>query len=886
MPAAAFLSLISFCCCFSFSTPASEPELLLAFKSSLSDPTNSLSTWSSSSHHCTWRGITCSTSPPSVQSLNLQGLNLSGDISTSICSLPYLSHLNLATNVFNQPIPLHLSHCTSLTSLNLSTNLLWGPIPSQLPPSLTSLDFSNNNLHGLIPPSLGSLHSLQILLLAANSFSGALPPSLFSNLTGLLLLDLSANTLLTSEIPPEIGKLEKLQHLLLQRSGFRGSLPNSLVGLHQLEVLDLSQNNLSGNLPPGIGSGLQKLSSLDLSQNKLSGPFPTDICLSEGLLSLSLHTNLFSGPIADSLGKCSNLEKFQVQNNALYGDFPFGLWSLPKIKLIRAENNNFSGQIPASVSMAAHLEQVQIDNNSFTGSIPSSLASINSMYRFSASINSFYGELPKNFCSSPVMSIMNLSYNSLSGGIPELWKCRKLVSLSLAGNNFFGKIPASLAELPVLTYIDLSNNNLSGEIPVGLQNLKLALFNVSFNCLSGRVPFSLVSGLPASFLQGNPGLCGPGLPNSCEDDEMPKRRRRTVQPSALVCSLIAIGFAAFIMVIAFGCFLMYRISKRRSHSSYWKSVFFYPLKVTEQDLEMGMDEKNAVGSGAFGKVHIISLPRGEFVAVKKLMNSGVLSSKVLKAEIKTLAKARHKNIVKLLGFCYSDDSILLIYEYFEKGSLGDVIQRSDICLEWRDRLQIAVGAAHGLAYLHKDYVPHVLHRNIKSRNILLDVDFQPKLTDFGLDRIVGESAFLSSMASELRSAVYMAPEHECSKKATEQMDVYSFGVVLLELITGKQAEEAEGEESINVVKWVRRKINMTNGAMEVLDPRMPSYFHQEMLSTLDIALKCTSVLPEKRPSMFEVVRSLQSLSSTTRPPQKLFSAASSVQDEKSDQSWT
>jgi len=129
----------------------------------------------------------------------------------------------------------------------------------------------------------------------------------------------------------------------------------------------------------------------------------------------------------------------------------------------------------------------------------------------------------------------------------------------------------------------------------------------------------------------------------------------------------------------------------------------------------------------------------------------------LKAEIKTLAKIRHRNIVKILGFCHSDDSIFLIYEFLQKGSLGDLINRPDFELQWGVRLRIAIGVAQGLAYLHKDYVPHLLHRNVKSNNILLDDDFEPKITDFALDRILGEAAFQSTMASESASSCYNAP---------------------------------------------------------------------------------------------------------------------------------
>ncbi|WCJ33942.1 Leucine-rich repeat receptor-like protein kinase family protein [Euphorbia peplus] len=874
-----FLLSITFPTLFFLTSSSSLPEsdILLSFKSSIEDPQNSLSTWSSNSnlHYCNWTGINCS-SPNSltVTSINLQSLNLSGEISSSICELNSLNVLNLADNLFNQPIPLHLSQCTSLVTLNLSNNLIWGTIPEQISGfgSLRVVDFSRNHIEGKIPDSIGSLVNLQVVNFGSNLLSGNVPSG-FGNLSEILVLDLSQNAYLVSEIPSEIGNLEKLEELLLQSSGFYGEIPDSFVGLKSLAVLDMSQNNLSGVVPPKLGSSLRNLVSFDVSQNKLSGSYPNGICSSQGLKNIALHTNFFSGSIPGSVQECLNLERFQVQNNEFSGDFPDGVWSLGKIKLIRAENNRFSGNIPDSISMATQLEQVQIDNNSFTSNIPHGLGMVKGLYRFSASLNGFDGKLPPNFCDSPVMSIINLSHNSLSGQIPELKKCRKLVSLSLADNGFTGEIPSSLADLPVLTYLDLSDNKLTGSVPQGLQNLKLALFNVSFNQLSGRVPPALISGLPASFLEGNPGLCGPGLANSCSE-ELP-RHHHSVGLSPMACALISIAFGVGILLIAAGFFVFHRSSKQKSQEGGWRSVFFYPLRVTEHDLIMAMNEKTAVGSGgAFGRVYIISLPSGELVAVKKIVNIGSQTSKTLKAEIKTLAKIRHKNIVKVLGYCHSDEAIFLIYEYLHKGSLGDLIGKPDNdVLQWSVRLRIAIGVAQGLAYLHKDYAPRLLHRNIKSKNILLDMDFEPKLTDFAFDRIVGDAAFRSTIASECADSCYNAPEVGYHKKATEQMDVYSYGVVLLELITGRQAEQAEPAESLDIVKWVRRKININNGAVQVLDPKVSNGFQQEMLGALDIAIRCTSVMPEKRPSMVEVVRGLLCLTSISQFPRPSLSTA-------------
>ncbi|KAK1578435.1 hypothetical protein Q3G72_030246 [Acer saccharum] len=872
MASCSFLLCLLLCFTFFISSSAAastEADTLLSFKASIDDPKNSLSSWSNIStvHYCNWTGVTCVTaasSQLSVTSLNLQGLNLSGEISSSICELSSLTHLNLANNFFNQPIPLHLSQCSSLETLNLSNNLIWGTIPDQISQfgSLKVVDLSRNHVEGKIPENIGSLVNLQVLNLGNNLLSGSVP-FVFGNFSELVILDLSQNAYLVSEIPSDIGKVGKLEQLLLQNSGFHGEIPSSFVGLQSLTILDLSQNNLTGEVPQTLGSSsLKNLVSFDVSQNKLLGSFPVAICNAKGLINLSLHKNFFTGSIPNSIDECLKLERFQVQDNDFSGVFPEKLWSLPRIKLIRAENNRFSGELPDSISMAAQLEQVQIDNNSFTSKIPKGLGLVKSLYRFSASLNGFYGELPPNFCDSPVMSIMNLSQNSISGHVPELRKCRKLVSLSLADNSLTGEIPPSLAELPVLTYLDLSDNNLTGPIPPGLQNLKLALFNVSYNRLSGEVPYSLISGLPASFLQGNPGLCGHGLPNSCGEDQ--PEHHTSGGLTTLTCALISIAFALGIVMVGVGFFAFHRYSKRKSQAGGWRSVFFYPLRVTEQDLVIGMNEKSAIGSGGpFGRVYILSLPSGELVAVKKLVNFGCNSSKTLKGEVKTLAKIRHKNITKVLGFFHSDESIFLIYEFLHMGSLGDLICRQDFQLQWTDRLKIAIGVAQGLAYLHKDYVPHLLHRNVKSKNILLDSNFEPKLTDFALDRIVGEAAFESTMASESVLSCYNAPEYAYSKKATEQVDVYSFGVVLLELVTGRQAEQAESADSLDIVKLVRRKINITNGAFQVLDPKISNSSQQEMVGALEIALRCTSVMPEKRPSMFEVVRGLQSLSTRT-----------------------
>uniref|UniRef100_A0A0D9W654 Protein kinase domain-containing protein n=1 Tax=Leersia perrieri TaxID=77586 RepID=A0A0D9W654_9ORYZ len=820
-------------------------ELLLSFKASLNDPSGALSTWTPSTPYCNWSHITCAAAAGGgdvAVSVSLQGLGLSStDIAAGpLCRVPGLAALSLASNTFNQTLPLSLSRCASLVSLNLSATATWGPIPGQLfaeLAALTTLDLSGNDIEGAVPPGLAATRALEVLDLGRNRLSGVLHPAIIRNLTRLHFLDLSGNQFMESGIPPEIGEMGGLRWLFLQGSGFTGEIPESLLKLEQLEVVDLSMNGLTGALPLGFGRNFRKLMSLDLSQNGFSGEFP------------------------EGIDECVMLQRFQVQGNRFTGELPAGLWSLPDLRVIRAENNRFSGRLPELPSAGiSRLEQVQVDNNSFSGEIPRSIGLVRTMYRFSASMNRLIGSVPESLCGSPAMSIINVSGNSLSGAIPDFGGCRRLVSLSLAGNGLTGPIPASLGGLPVLTYLDVSGNGLTGAIPPELQNLKLALLNVSYNHLTGRVPPALVSGeLPAVFLEGNPGLCGPGLPDDCAGGGPLRRQHQGLAVAATVAS-----FVAGVMLIALGAFAvcrrLYSSNGFSSASAPWKLVLFYPIKLTGDELLTVIRDKNAIGRGAFGKLCLIELQDGQNVVVKRLMiSSGKQTFRAVKNEMKILAKIRHRNIARILGFCYSEGEVCILYEYLQMGSLQDLIWAPKFAVGWNDRLRIAIGVAQGLVYLHHDYTPSLLHRDLKSSDVLLADDFEPKVTGFGIDRVVGEEVYRSSLASDLNYRCYIAPELNCTKKPSNLMDVYSFGVILLELITGKSAEQPASDNSVDIVRWVRRRINVADGAAQILDPAISRTAQQGMQAALELALRCTSVMPDQRPAMDEVVRSLQLL---------------------------
>ena len=213
-----------------------------------------------------------------------------------------------------------------------------------------------------------------------------------------------------------------------------------------------------------------------------------------------------------------------------------------------------------------------------------------------------------------------------------------------------------------------------------------------------------------------------------------------------------------------------------------------------------------IGDGGFGTVYRASLPEGRIIAVKRLNGGGHLhADREFLAEMETIGKVKHENLVPLLGYCVFADERFLIYEYMENGSLDVWLRnRADAveALDWPTRLKICLGSARGLAFLHHGFVPHIIHRDIKSSNILLNSKFEARVSDFGLARII--SACESHVSTVLAGSFgYIPPEYGQTMVATTKGDVYSFGVVMLELVTGRAPTGQADVEGGNLVGWVR-----------------------------------------------------------------------------------
>ncbi|CAM8896010.1 unnamed protein product [Rhodiola kirilowii] len=285
---------------------------------------------------------------------------------------------------------------------------------------------------------------------------------------------------------------------------------------------------------------------------------------------------------------------------------------------------------------------------------------------------------------------------------------------------------------------------------------------------------------------------------------------------------------------------------------------------TYQELSEATDRfssQNLLGEGGFGCVYKGHLPDGRVVAVKQLKVGSGQGEREFRAEVDIISRIHHRHLVSLVGYCISDRQRLLVYEYIANDTLENhLFAESRPVLDWAHRVRIAIGSARGLAYLHEDCHPRIIHRDIKSANILLDENYESRVADFGLARLASDT-YTHVSTRVMGTFGYMAPEYASSGKLTEKSDVYSFGVVLLELITGRKPVDLSQDESL--VEWARPLLVQaleTENFEELADPRLENkYVDAEMFRMIEAAGACVRHSAAKRPKMGQVVRAFDSM---------------------------
>ncbi|KDP37039.1 hypothetical protein JCGZ_06095 [Jatropha curcas] len=296
---------------------------------------------------------------------------------------------------------------------------------------------------------------------------------------------------------------------------------------------------------------------------------------------------------------------------------------------------------------------------------------------------------------------------------------------------------------------------------------------------------------------------------------------------------------------------------KRLGSNWPKSFTFKELVVATSSFS----DVNQLGMGGFGTVYKGILSSGQVVAIKKFSNSYRSVDKEFWVEIEIISRIHHRNIIKLIGYCQNKDNKLIVYEYLPNYSLGSHLHgEKKPTINWSTRMQIALGSAKGLAYLHDDCEPRIIHRNIKPNNILLDHNFEPKISGFELALSFQDSDSEIDMEPIAGTMGYLAPEYALSGVVTVKVDVYSFGVVLLELVTGKKANMRESYDHVGLVSWVKSLFRgglKTGDYYAFIDPKLQDYDEYEMDRMIYCAAACVYKPANLRPEMNQIVEALR-----------------------------
>ncbi|XP_026445447.1 MDIS1-interacting receptor like kinase 2-like [Papaver somniferum] len=497
--------------------------------------------------------------------------------------------------------------------------------------------------------------------------------------------------------------------------------------------------------------------------------------------------------------------------NNLNGPIPTSICNLNNLDILLLHQNLLSGQIPQEIGRLGSLTNLMLSSNNLTGSIPASLCNITNLNMLYCFKNQLSGTIPDDIGKLSVVTDIGLSTNYLTGPIPaSLCNLTNLIKLHIFENQLSGTIPRDIGRLRSLTYFHLRANNLVGSILLGL----------SQNELSGEIPQ--------------------------EFGELKKLESLNLSHNKISGSIPS-SFNEMLSLTTFDV-------------SYNELTGLVPSIKASKDAPIGALKNN---SG---------------LCVKKLHSSDedseIVDLKSFESEVQALTEIRHKNIAKLFGFCSSVERQIsfLIYEFVERGSLKKILCDGEQAVEfdWVKRTGFIKGTADALAYMHHECVPAIVHRDISSNNVLLDLEYEARVSDFGTARILKPDS--SNWTSLAGTYGYVDPELAYTTKVTEKCDVYSFGVLLLEVLHGRHPSEiitllspalhlSLSSISSSTSNSVLGKNNIT--LVDILDHCVGAptdVVKNEITYIVKVGLSCLHGDPRTRPTMQQVSTELSAQS--------------------------
>ncbi|KAG6672706.1 hypothetical protein I3842_16G073000 [Carya illinoinensis] len=845
-----------------------------------------------------WEGVTCNDSR--VTELRLSTMGLKGKLSGDIGELTELRSLDLSFNRgLTGCISQSLGGLQKLNILILAGCSFSGDIPDELGnlAELSFLALNSNNLTGKIPPSLGKLSKLYWLDISQNQLTGPLPIST-SSTSGLDLL-LKAKHFhfnknqLSGSIPAKLFSSKMvLIHILFDGNQLSGSIPSTLGLVQTVEVLRLDRNALTGEVPSNLGN-LTKINDLNLAHNNLTGALP-DLTQLTHLNYVDLSNNSFDPSEAPVwFSTLPSLTTLIVEYGSLEGAVPQKLFSFPQIQQVKLKNNSFD-TLNMGKNIGLQLQLVDLQNNNISS------ITVTPGYTKKLTLKGnpvCTADLSNtNFCQlheqqQPYStSLANCGSRSCSPDqklSPQSCEC----AYPYAGTLYFrgpkfrelsNETIFHLLEMSLWTKLDLTPGSVSLQNPFfntdDYLQVQLALFPAIGKYFNRseilRIGFDL-----SNQTYKPPPEFGPYYFLPSDDYAFPATHGATSISSPVIVG-IAIGCAILVLVLV-GVGIYAVNEKKRAEraiglskpSASWETSgndsggapqlkgarwFSYDelRKCTNN-----FTERNEIGSGGYGKVYRGMLSNEQVVAIKRARQGSTQGGLEFKTEIELLSRVHHKNLVSLVGFCFEQGEQMLVYEFLPNGTLRESLSgKSGIYLDWKRRLRIALGSAKGLAYLHEFANPPIIHRDVKSANILLDEKLTAKVADFGLSKLVSNGSE-GHVSTQVKGTMgYLDPEYYMTQHLTEKSDVYSFGVVMLELVTAKQPIEKGKYVVREVLTAMNKNDDEYYGLRNMIDSSIRNITNLIGFGRfLELAMQCVEDSATDRPTMSEVVKALETI---------------------------
>ncbi|CAK7348122.1 unnamed protein product [Dovyalis caffra] len=845
-----------------------------------------------------------------LRTLLLDGNILQGPIPAEIGQISELRVLDVSTNSLTQTIPKELGYCRKLSVLVLTNssnfvgnngrtsgslgdfrlefNAFEGGIPQEvlMLPSLQILWAPRANLDGRLPDNWSDSCALRALHLGQNSLRGVVPEGLVmcKNLT---FLDLSSNYL--TGLPMQL-QVPCMMYFNVSQNNISGAVPtfgkgscdtcmisygqdpnffdieDIQIAYSNIPVWGSQMNTLLGSMP-----GADFMIVHDFSWNQFVGSLPLLSVGEEFLVTknrtsyrLFLSSNRFNGSLPGKLvSNCNDLLSFSVNlsANQLSGEIPDMLLSCQQTREFEAAYNEISGFLSPSIGNLRMLQCFDLRGNRLSGSLPNELGNLKFLKSFLLGMNNLTGEIPSEFGQLSSLTVLDLSHNAVTGSIPaSLTNAKNLETVLLNNNGLSGEIPPPFSTISSLIVLDVSFNNLSGHIhqlqhPIDCEWFRGNAYLDKCSNLSSNTP---------------PG----GFQLSHGDEKWHNHRKKpfliavVTSASVVLCVTLVVVLFSFYGKRKF-CTLSCLRGSRLSSLKGKVVVTFAdaPAELTYDSVVRATGNfsiRNLIGTGGFGSTYKAELVPGYFIAVKRLSIGRFQGIQQFDAEIRTLGRIRHKNLVTLIGYYVAEAEMFLIYNYLSGGNLETFIHdRLDANVQWSVIYKIALDVAQALAYLHYSCVPRILHRDIKPSNILLDEELNAYLSDFGLAKLL-EVSQTHATTDVAGTFGYVAPEYATTCRVSDKSDVYSFGVVLLELMSGKKSLDPSFSEygnGFNIVAWAKLLIREGRSS-ELFSPELwEAGPNEKLLGILKLASSCTVDSLSVRPSMKQVLEKLKQLKS-------------------------